>query len=128
VRKISDQHWEFRMLDATANPYLFTAAVLLAGLGGLKENVDLAWGDCHVFPQTLDEEERAKYRLNESMPSGLWEALESLKADEVLKTWMSEDLLNSYIPVKEKEVEVFQQMPDYQRRRLFLEYFGRYLR
>lgn len=87
VRKISDQHWEFRMMDATANPYLFAAAVLLAGLSGLSEKVDLAWGDCHVFPYSLDEEERVKYRLDESMPSGLREALESLKADAALKTW-----------------------------------------
>ncbi|OQE30870.1 hypothetical protein PENFLA_c002G04420 [Penicillium flavigenum] len=36
VRKISDQHWEFRMMDSTANPYLFTAAILLAGLDGLE--------------------------------------------------------------------------------------------
>ena len=45
VRKISEQHWEIRMMDSTSNPYLFTAAVLLAGTSGLSEKVDgyLAW-------------------------------------------------------------------------------------
>jgi glutamine synthetase len=95
------------MMDITSNPYLFTAAVLLVGLSGLSEKVDLAWEDCQVFPHSLDEGERAKYRLDKRMPSSLQEALESLKADVTVKTWIPEDLLNSYIPVKEKEVEVF---------------------
>jgi glutamine synthetase len=102
---------------------LFAAAVLLAGLSGLSEKVDLAGEDCHVFPHSLAEEERAEYQLDESMPSGLQEALESLKADAALKTRMPEDLLNSYIPVKEKEVEVFLQTTDVQRRLRFLDYF-----
>ena len=123
VRKISEQHWEFRMMDCTSNPFLFAAAVLLAGLSGLGEQVNLAWEDCKVFPHSLDEGERAKYRLNKRMPSSLHEALESLKADAAMKTWISEDLLNSYILVKEKEVEAFQKMTDDQRRLRFLEYF-----
>lgn len=123
VRKISEQHWEFRMMDSTSNPYLFAAAVLLAGSSGLSEKLDLAWEDCHVFPHSLDEGERAKYRLDKRMPSSLQEALESLKADASVKTWIPENLLNSYIPVKEKEVEVFQKMTDDQRRLRFLEYF-----
>lgn len=123
VRKISEQHWEFRMMDCTSNPYLFAAAVLLAGLSGLSEQVDLAWKDCRVFPHLLDEGERARYGLKEAMPSDLNQALESLKADAAMKTWISEDLLSSYIHVKEKEVEEFQNMTPDHRRLRFLEYF-----
>ncbi|KAH6988113.1 hypothetical protein BKA56DRAFT_478253 [Ilyonectria sp. MPI-CAGE-AT-0026] len=123
VRKISEQHWEFRMLDGTSNPYLFSAAVLLAGLRGLSEKVDLSWTDCPVFPHLLDERERAQYGLDKRMPNGLEEALESLKSDDTVKEWIPEDLLKSYIPVKEKEVEVFQKMEDDERRVKFLEYF-----
>ena len=123
VRKINDQHWEFRMMDGTANPYLFAAAVLLAGLSGLSGKLDLAWEDCRVFPHSLDKEGRARYRLDESMPNDLLEALESLKADTEVKTWIPEDLLDPYIAVKEKEVETFQKMTADQRRLRFLEYF-----
>ncbi|KAL6401889.1 Glutamine synthetase, beta-Grasp [Ilyonectria robusta] len=123
VRKISEQHWEFRMLDGTSNPYLFSAAVLLAGLRGLSEKVDLSWTDCPVFPHLMDERERAQYGLDKRMPNGLEEALEALKSDETVKEWIPEDLLKSYIPVKEKEVEVFQKMTDDERRVKFLEYF-----
>ena len=125
VRKISENHWEIRMMDSTSNPYLFTAAVLLAGLSGLTEKGDggLAWKDCHLFPDSLDKGERAEYQLNNRMPSSLQEALEALKANASVKTWIPEDLLNAYISVKENEVEMFQQMADDQRRLRFLEYF-----
>ncbi|KAH8692928.1 hypothetical protein BGW36DRAFT_302758 [Talaromyces proteolyticus] len=123
VRKISEQHWEFRMMDSTSNTYLFAAAVLLTGLGGLSEKMDLDWEDCRVFPHSLDERERAEYQLDKRMPSSLQEALQLLKADAAVKTWIPKELLNSYIPVKEKEVEVFQKMTDNQRRLRFLEYF-----
>jgi glutamine synthetase len=123
VRKVNEQHWEFRTMDSTSNPYLFTAAVLLAGSNGLSEKVDLTWKDCRVFPHSLDEGGRAKYRLDERMPSSLQDALESLKADEIVKTWIPEDLLKSYISVKEREVEAFQTMTDSERRLKFLEYF-----
>lgn len=123
VRKISDQHWEFRMMDGTSNPYLFTAAILLAGLNGLSGSENLKWEDCHVFPHSLDEEGRAKYRLDKRIPSSLQEALEKLKGDTTIRTLIPEGLLKSYIPVKEKEVEVFQRMTEEQRRLKFLEYF-----
>lgn len=123
VRKISEQHWEFRMLDSTSNPYLFAATVLLAGLSGLSEKIDLAWEDCHVFPHSLTDKERIKYGLDKTMPNSLQEALDSLKTDLTMQKWIPQALLDSYIPVKEKEVEVFQKMTDEQRRLRFLEYF-----
>ncbi|OKL60009.1 hypothetical protein UA08_04893 [Talaromyces atroroseus] len=61
--------------------------------------------------------------LDERMPTSLQEALESLKADEMMKTLIPGRLLDAYIAVKEKEVEVFQKMSDDQRRLRFLEYF-----
>ena len=110
VRKISEQHWEIRMMDCTSSSYLFTAAVLLAGLSGLSEKGDgddLAWKDCHVFPHSLDEGERAKYQLSDRMPGSLQEALEALKAEATVRTWMPEDLLNAYISVKGKKLKCF---------------------
>lgn len=114
------------MIDGTSNPYLFTAAVLQAGISGLGDadgGGNLRWTDCHMFLSSLDEGERTKYHLNDRMPSSLQEALEALKADAALKMWMSEDLLKTYISVKDKEVETFQKMSDVQRRLRFLEYF-----
>ncbi|KAL0937496.1 glutamine synthetase [Colletotrichum truncatum] len=123
VRNISEKHWEFRMMDSTSNPYLFAAAVLLSGLNGLGKNLVLDWEDCTVFPQSLDNGGRAEYRLVKRMPRSLQEALDLLKAESSGKPIVPKDLLDAYIPVKEKEVEEFLKMPDDQRRLRFLEYF-----
>ncbi|KAG8668256.1 hypothetical protein FPOAC2_07546 [Fusarium poae] len=123
VRKISDWHWEFRMMDATSNPYLFAAGVLLAGLDGLEKTTELVWKDCKFFPQMMDERKRNEHGLNTRMPSTLNEALDHLKQDEVLKMDVGEELMKWYMSVKDKEVEVFGKMNDEQRRIRFLEYF-----
>ncbi|VUC32066.1 unnamed protein product [Clonostachys rosea] len=123
VRKVNDQHWEFRMLDSTSNPYLFTAAVLLAGLGGIDEKAELTWEDCGVFPHSLDEGQRTKYQLTKKMPGDLKNAVDSLKEDTAMRQWVGVDLCHSYIPLKDKEIEVFQEMTEEERRIRFTEYF-----
>ncbi|KAF5121999.1 Protein fluG [Metarhizium anisopliae] len=123
VRKISDWHWEFRMMDGTANPYLFAAAVLLAALDGLAKKTELVWKDCKLFPHLMNEEMRVEYGINNSMPVTFKEALDCLKEDAVVNAWIAKGLLEWYISVKEKEAEVFGEMTDEQRRLRFLEYF-----
>lgn len=123
VRKIDDWRWEFRMMDGTANPYLFVGAVLLAGLSGLEEMTELVWKDCKLFPDLMDDKKRIEYGINKSMPVSLEEALDCLKSDDSENTWYAEDLLKWYISVKDKEVEEFGKMTDEQRRLRFLEYF-----
>ncbi|RHZ48889.1 uncharacterized protein CDV56_105497 [Aspergillus thermomutatus] len=123
VRKIGNWHWEFRMMDSTANPYLFVATVLLAALDGLANKTELVWKDCKFFPHLLDESMRAEYGMHKSMPVTFKEALDYLKRDVALKTWIGKDLLKWFISVKDKEVEEFGKMTDEQRRLRFLEYF-----
>ena len=122
VRRITEHHWEFRMMDSTCNPYLFAAAVLQAGLSGLGQELELG-KDCRVFPHLLNERGHPSFGLYEKMPTSLQEALESLKADEAMRWTDCEKLLDSYLLVKEKEVEVFEKMTEEERRLRFLEYF-----
>ena len=124
VRRIHEHHWEFRMLDATANPYLFAGVVLLAGFTGVRFGVELNLNDCRIFPHKVDQEQgNPKYGLVEKMPTSLREALNSLNADENMRIQDYKDIWLSYIRVKEKEIEVFEQMTPEQRRLKFLEYF-----
>ncbi|KAI1313741.1 glutamine synthetase [Xylaria venustula] len=123
VRKISDWHWEFRMMDGTANPYLFVAAVLFAALDGLENKTELIWKDCKFFPDSMDEAQRVEYGIIKSMPATFKEALDCLKRDTAMATWIGEDLLRWFISVKDKDVEEFVKMTDEQRRLRFLEYF-----
>ncbi|KAJ5940362.1 hypothetical protein N7516_000530 [Penicillium verrucosum] len=110
-------------MDGTANPYLFVAAILLAALDGLSKKTELVWKDCKIFPDLLDEKMRVEYGMDKSMPVTFKEALDYLKNDADMRTWIGKDLLKWFISVKDKEVEEFAKMDDEQRRLCFLEYF-----
>ncbi|VUC23859.1 unnamed protein product [Clonostachys rosea] len=123
VRQVSIEHWEFRMLDSTANPYLFAYALLMAGQYGVVNGMQLEWKDCSSFPSLLDICQRADYGLTSRMPSSLQEALDHLREDSVMQFILPHSFLEWYISLKKKEVEEFAKMTDEQRRLRFLEYF-----
>lgn len=75
------KRFELRNPDATANPYYAYAAILMAGLDGIKHQIDPSangWGpyDCNLYD--LPKEEKAKIQ---SLPKTLDEALDALEAD-----------------------------------------------
>lgn len=75
------KRFELRNPDATCNPYYAYAAILMAGLDGIRKKIDphkKGWGpfDCNLY--TLPEEEKAKLT---GLPASLDEAIEELKAD-----------------------------------------------
>ena len=90
---------EFRCPDATCNPYLAFAAMLCAGIDGIKNKIKP--GDpLDVDIYDLSPEELAKVP---STPGSLLEALESLKADnEFLTTGgvFTEDFIDNWIEYK----------------------------
>ncbi len=75
------KRFELRNPDATCNPYYAYAAILMAGLDGIKNRIDpheKGWGpfDCNLY--TLPEEEKAKLT---GLPTTLDEALAELERD-----------------------------------------------
>ena len=75
------RRFELRNPDATCNPYFCYAAMLMAGLDGIKNKIDPhaeGWGpyDFNLFH--LPEEEKAKLQ---GLPTSLSEALDALEAD-----------------------------------------------
>ncbi len=75
------KRFELRNPDATCNPYYAYAAILMAGLDGIKNKIDpheKGWGpfDCNLY--TLPEEEKAKLT---GLPTSLEEATAALEAD-----------------------------------------------
>lgn len=69
---------EFRPPDPSANPYLVFAAMLLAGLDGIKNKIEPPPPvDKNIF-EDLTAEERAKIK---TVPSSLNESLDALEAD-----------------------------------------------
>jgi glutamine synthetase len=98
---------EFRCPDASSNPYLAFAAMTMAGMDGVKNQIDPGEPlDVDIYE--LSPEELAKVP---STPGSLAEALEALKADhafltaggvfteELISTWIEYKLSNEVIPM-----------------------------
>lgn len=90
---------EFRTPDATANPYLAFAALLLAGLDGIQNKIDPGEAlDKNIYG--LSPEEAAAIP---AIPGSLDEALGALKADHEFLLQgdvFSKDLINAWIDYK----------------------------
>ncbi|KAI0395772.1 glutamine synthetase [Xylariaceae sp. FL0594] len=86
LRKCKDSHWEIKVLDGLANPYLAVAALLAAGSSGHP----LIWGDCAVDPALLSTQQREDLGITEMFPANLGEALEALEADRALVEMLGE--------------------------------------
>ena len=90
---------EFRCPDATCNPYLAFAAMLCAGLDGIKNKIDPG-SSLDVDIYDLSPEELAKIP---STPGSLLDALKALEADHDFLTVggvFTEDFINNWIEYK----------------------------
>ena len=75
------KRFELRNPDATCNPYYAYAAILMAGLDGIKNKIDpheKGWGPYDFNLYTLSDEEKAKLT---GLPGSLDEAIAALEAD-----------------------------------------------
>ena len=101
---------EYRVPDPTANIYLLEAALLLAGLDGIKNKKEP--GD-HVEENVYRLSNEKKRELNiGSLPSSLKEALDSFQSDmRFLEDVFTKDFLDTYVELKYKECNAFAQTP-----------------
>lgn len=93
---------EYRAADATANPYLALAAIIRAGLAGIREALPtppLVEGD----PSVMSEEERQGLGLRR-LPETLPDALAALKADETVMGWFDPVFIETLTGMKEAEM------------------------
>lgn len=74
--------FEWRLPDASANPYLATAGLIAAGLDGIDRQLDPG-PDCHedLFQLSLDQISERGLTV---LPQSLGEALDALQADAVI--------------------------------------------
>ena len=100
------RRFEIRNPDATCNPYLCYAALLMAGLDGIKNQIDPhenGWGPYDMNLYSLSDEEKAKLT---SLPTRLEDALDALEADHDYLTAggvFPEHLIQNFIAMKRKE-------------------------
>lgn len=102
---------EFRCPDATCNPYLAFAAMLCAGMDGIKNQIDPG-SSLDVDIYDLGPEELAKIP---STPGSLLDALEALREDHNFLTdtgVFTEDFINNWIEYKlDNEVNPLRMRP-----------------
>ena len=98
--------FEFRPPDASCNPYLAMAAMLMAGIDGTRRKIDptaAGFGPIDVNVFSLPEKERAKIKR---LPTSLGEATIALKKDHAFLLEgeiFDEQMLMDWIAMKAKE-------------------------
>ncbi|MBO5224383.1 MAG: type I glutamate--ammonia ligase [Clostridia bacterium] len=108
------RRFELRNPDATCNPYFCYAAILMAGLDGIKNKIDPhanGWGPYDVNLYHLPEEEKAKLK---HLPTSLDEALTALENDHDYLTAggvFPEELIKNLIKTKREEVRELSKIP-----------------
>ncbi|MBQ8301971.1 MAG: type I glutamate--ammonia ligase [Clostridia bacterium] len=108
------RRFELRNPDATCNPYFCYAAILMAGLDGVKNKIDpheCGWGPYDVNLYRLSDEEKAKLR---HLPASLPEALDALEADNDYLTAggvFPKELIASFISSKRAECSEMSKIP-----------------
>ena len=98
---------ELRSVDPSANPYLAIAAILAAGLDGLKRGLKPADSvDENIYAMT--EAERQAKGIHD-LPDTLHNALKSLAQDDVIKAALGDHLYRSFNEAKSLEYEGYRQ-------------------
>jgi glutamine synthetase len=85
---------EFRVADATANPYLLLAMLVQAGCDGIRCEREIE----RVRPQPL--------------PTSLGEALELLQASEAAAEWLGPEVLAAYVLFKRAEIKAVENLDE----------------
>ena len=99
---------EFRCPDASCNPYLAFAAMLCAGIDGIKRKIDpvkAGFGPLDKNIYELSESEAAKLK---TVPGSLQETLDALRSDQTFLTEggvFSKEFISNYIAYREAEVK-----------------------
>ena len=94
--------FELRLMDGSANPYLLQAGIIAAGLFGMKNKSDPGEPlTCNMYTDFKNYPNLAK------LPNDLEDSLSKLDNNIHLKEAFSEEVINSYIKLKNQEIDEF---------------------
>ena len=108
------RRFELRNPDATCNPYFCYAAILMASLDGIKNQIDPhehGWGPYDMNLYHLSDEEKAKLQ---GLPASLDAALDALEADNDYLTAgnvFPKELITNFIKTKREECRQMSMIP-----------------
>ncbi|CVK85546.1 hypothetical protein LB506_005574 [Fusarium annulatum] len=120
VRRVTKNHWEIRVNDATSNSYAMVAGIIGAAL----ESKPLTIRNATEFTMMYSEEEREKMGLTKLLPTSLEVALKELEDD---RAWADSVLGRGYIDwflaIKRAEMNTVSKMETKERRLHMLSFF-----
>ena len=112
---------ELRLCDSSCNPYLATAAVIVAGLDGIKRKLDP--GPPHNINHYRYTPEALRDMGIGVLPQSLKEALDALQADSLFAEQLGEAFLQEFADLKEMEwIEYQRHVSDWEVQR-YLEFY-----
>lgn len=94
---------ELRCPDPSANPYLASAVMLMAGLDGIRQQMPLP----EAFEETLLRQDRSRLRQLEVLPTSLGEALDALGQNEVILSALGPYISDRYLAAKRQEFDEY---------------------
>lgn len=100
VRVPGPGRFEFRLPDSAANPYLLQAAVIAAGLDGIRCKIDpgpASTRDMYAEGHLVTDAPR--------LPADLSDALREFGQDQALREFLGEDFSAAYLKLKSREWE-----------------------
>ncbi|KAK7345483.1 hypothetical protein VNO77_16087 [Canavalia gladiata] len=95
-------NFELKSFDGSANPYLGLAAILAAGIDGLRRHLSL--------PEPVDTNPNPE--ILQRLPSSLSESLEALHKDDFLKEFISDKLLTTIKAIRKAEIDHYTKHKD----------------
>lgn len=114
VKDPLQRRFEFRTIDATCNPYMAFAAIMLAGLDGIRRELDPTAEGFGPYETNLYELPEAELDKIRSFPASLTEALDALDRDQDYLTRdgvFPEILLEEWVASKRKDIEEMRVVP-----------------
>lgn len=92
---------ELRCPDPSANPYLAKAVMLMAGLSGIQQRMELP----EPLEETLLTRNRGRLRQVPVLPTSLGEALDAMMGDDVVLSALGAYISDRYLAAKRQEVD-----------------------
>jgi glutamine synthetase len=112
---------ELRLPDSSVNPYLASAAILAAGMDGVKRKLDPGKpNNTNLYEYSLEEIAKKGIKL---LPQSLKEAIDALEQDKVVCSALGAELAAEFIKLKRMEwIEYSRHVSEWESKR-YLEFF-----
>ena len=120
LRRIDNNRFEVKLHCGMANPYASLAAILAAGVDGLKRGLPLTAGDCQSSPANMSEEQRTQLDIR-PVPRSLQQSVEHLIEDKELQQILGEEYVATYVSVSAGWNQQLNEMDPKSQRRTLLE-------